>query len=136
MNDSGPFRYFWANVVRKPCAECQHPTAVGFDRHDPGESTREPTRCVLCVKAEVDNAIQFARGEIGYPLTEQGPCARAECRKPHHLYGPNGHPLCPECREAEPDKKAAKEHQPSRKSHQVVIPAPRESEREKEPSLF
>lgn len=70
--DPGPFRWFWAAPVRKPCPACGHPTSVGFDHAHPGASTRRPARCVQCTTAEIDNAIQFARGELGYPLTEQG----------------------------------------------------------------
>ena len=72
--DPGPFRWFWANRVTKSCPDCGHRTSVGFDRADPEAGAREPTRCVQCTAAEVDNAIQFSRGELGYPLTEQGPC--------------------------------------------------------------
>src|SRR5258705_13344692 len=83
--DPGLFRWFWANRVTKPCPECGHPTSVGFDRADPGAAAREPTRFVLCTAAQIDNAVQFSRGELGYPLTEQGPCV--SCGGPTRRYG-------------------------------------------------
>ncbi len=136
----GPFRFFWAEVVRRPCPVCQHPTAVGFDQNDPGAAAREPTPCVLCVRAEMDNEIQFSRGTLGYPLTEQGPCAK--CGAPHRLYGPEGRKFCDPCIEVSGistlDKVPAipaREYQVPLKPHEIAIPAPREPERENEPFL-
>jgi hypothetical protein len=97
--DPGPFRWFWAGRVTRPCPDCGHPTSVGFDRADPGVSTRQPARCVQCTTAELDNAIQFARGELGYPLTEQGPCV--SCGGPTRLYGPQASPKCGSCAQPE-----------------------------------
>ena len=97
--DPGPFRWFWANRVTKPCPDCGHRTSVGFDRADPGAGAREPTRCVHCAAAEVDNAIQFSRAELGYPLTEQGPCG--SCGAPIRRYGPHGKPNCEACAQPE-----------------------------------
>jgi hypothetical protein len=90
--DPGLFRWFWANGVTKPCPDCRHPTSVGFDRADPGVAAREPTRCVLCTAAQVDNAVQFSRGELGHPLTEQGPCV--SCGDPTRRYGPHASSTC------------------------------------------
>ena len=101
--DPGPFRWFWANRVTKPCPDCGHRTSVGFDRADPEASAREPTRCVHCVTAEVDNAIHFSRAELGYPLTEQGPCV--SCGAAIRRYGPHGSPKCEAC--AQPEAAAA-----------------------------
>jgi hypothetical protein len=95
----GPFRWFWANRVTKPCPDCGHRTSVGFDRADPGADAREPTRCVHCTTAEVDNAVQFSRGELGYPLTEQGPCV--SCGTSIRRYGPHGKPNCEACAQPE-----------------------------------
>ena len=97
--DPGPFRWFWANRVTRPCPDCGHRTSVGFDRADPGASAREPTRCVHCTSAEVDNAVQFSRAELGYPLTEQGPCV--SCGASIRRYGPHGSPKCGTCGQPE-----------------------------------
>ena len=86
--DPGPFRWFWANRVTKPCPDCGHRTSVGFDRADPGAGAREPTRCVHCAAAEVDNAIQFSRAELGYPLTEHGKPNCEACAQPEAAPGP------------------------------------------------
>jgi hypothetical protein len=91
----GPFRWFWAARVTKPCPDCGHKTSVGFDRNDPGAQDREPSRCAHCTSAAIDNAAQFARGEIGYPLTEQGPCV--SCHAPARRYGPQARPACAAC---------------------------------------
>ena len=114
IGDPGPFRWFWANRVTKPCPDCGHRTSVGFDRADPGASTREPARCVQCTAAEIDNAIQFSRGELGYPLTEQGPCV--SCGAPTRRYGPQGSPACGVCVQAEatPGPSPAPEPSPAR----------------------
>ena len=111
-SDPGPFRWFWASRVMKPCPDCGHPTSVGFDRADPGAGAREPTRCVLCTTAQIDNAIQFARGVLGYPLTEQGLCV--SCGGPARRYGPHASPKCGSCAqpEAAPDNPPA-EPEPS-----------------------
>ncbi len=110
--DPGLFRWFCANRVTKPCPDCRHPTSVGFDRADPGAAAREPTRCVLCTAAQIDNAVQFSRGELGYPLTEQGPCV--SCGGPTRRYGPHASPTCEICARAEasPDDPSA-EPEPS-----------------------
>ena len=97
--DPGPFRWFWANRVTKSCPDCGHRTSVGFDRADPEAGVREPTRCVHCTAAEVDNAIQFSRAELGYPLTEQGPCV--SCGAAIRRYGPHGNPKCGACAQPE-----------------------------------
>jgi hypothetical protein len=59
-------------------------------------SAREPARSVQCAAAEIDNAIRLSRGELGYPLTEQGPCA--SCGAPTRLYGLQGSPTCGSCK--------------------------------------
>ena len=109
--DLGPFRWFWANRVSKPCPDCGHRTSVGFDRADPEASAREPTRCVHCVTAEVDNAIQFSRAELGYPLTEQGPCV--SCGAAIRRYGPHGSPKCEACAQPEAGPGPSPEPEPS-----------------------
>jgi len=109
--DPGPFRWFWAERVTKPCPDCGHRTSVGFDRADPGVGAREPTRCVHCTVAEVDNAIQFSRGELGYPLTEQGPCV--SCGAAIRRYGPHGSPKCGACAQPEAALGPSPESEPS-----------------------
>jgi hypothetical protein len=109
--DPGPFGWFWAKRVTRPCPDCGHPTSVGFDRADPGASTREPTRCAHCTTAEVDNAIQFSRGELGYPLTERGPCA--SCGTPTRRYGPHGSPKCGTCAQPQAARASSPEPEPS-----------------------
>jgi DNA-directed RNA polymerase subunit M/transcription elongation factor TFIIS len=95
VGDPGAFRFFWADVVRRACPECQLPTATGFDRHDPGAETREAARCPDCSAERIEwTALQQSRA-LGYPLTEQGPCA--SCREPAHRYGDGGKPLCATC---------------------------------------
>lgn len=126
---SEAYRFFYADVIREPCPTCEHPTGVGFTRND--SEPEKPTECVLCARAEIDNEIQFSHAS-GYPVTEQGPCANAECRAPHRLYGPNSTPLCPECTESQPERKAGG----TRKAPKMTVPAPREPEREPELSLF
>ena len=113
-SNPGPFRWFWANRVTKSCPDCGHRTSTGFDRADPGASTREPVRCVQCTAAEIDNAIQFSRGELGYPLTEQGPCV--SCGAPTRRYGPQGSPACGACVQAKatPGPSSAPEPSPAR----------------------
>jgi hypothetical protein len=93
------------------------------------------------MRAEIDNEIQFSRGTLGYPLTEQGPCAK--CGAPHRLYGPKGKQFCDPCTEAtgtgghgKVPAIHAREYQMPPESHEIVIPAPREPERENELSLF
>ena len=110
--DPGPFRWFWANRITQPCPDCEHRTSTGFDRADPGVSTRKPARCVQCTVAEIDNAIQFSRGELGYPLTEQGPCV--SCGAPTRRYGPQGNPACGACVQATPGPPPATEPSPAR----------------------
>ena len=88
--NSGPFRWFWAARATKPCPDCGHKTSMGFDRNDPGGQDQEPSRCAHCISAAIDNMVQFARGEIGYPLTEQGPCV--SCHAPVRRYEPQGRP--------------------------------------------
>ena len=129
--DPGPFRWFWAGRVRKPCPECGHLTSVGFDRADPGVSDREPTRCVQCTTAEIDNAVQLSRGELGYPLTEQGPCA--SCGAPTRLYGPQGSPRCEACVRAEPAPGPSAAPEPSVTGQPQ--PCPLASEARPEPDL-
>ncbi|HLI42504.1 MAG TPA: hypothetical protein VKV35_12805 [Streptosporangiaceae bacterium] len=90
---AGPFRWFRANVVRLPCPDCGCPTAAGFDRDD---TLSPPARCAACSADAISNEIQFSRARLGYPVTEQGPCAR--CRAPARIYGPHGRPVCPACR--------------------------------------
>jgi hypothetical protein len=109
--DPGPFRWFWANRVTKPCPDCGHRTSVGFDRADPGAGAREPTRCVHCTTAEVGNAVQFSRGELGYPLTEQGPCG--SCGASIQRYGPHGKPNCEACAQPEAAPGPPPEPEPS-----------------------
>jgi hypothetical protein len=109
--DPGPFRWFWANRVTKPCPDCGHPTSVGFDRADPGAEAREPTPCAHCTTAEVDNAVQFSRGDLGYPLTEQGPCG--SCGASIRRYGPHGKPNCEACAQPEATLGPPPEPEPS-----------------------
>lgn len=114
-HDPGPFRWFWANRVTKPCPDCGHRTSVGFDRADPEAEVREPTRCVHCTAAEVDNAIQFSRAELGYPLTEQGPCV--SCGAAIRRYGPHGNPKCGACAQPEAARVPSPEPGPSPAGH-------------------
>ena len=103
--DPGPFRWFWANAVRQPCPDCEEPTAVGFDH---GDTLSKPTRCVRCTAEAVRNEIEFSKAELGYPVTERGPCAA--CHRPTRRYGPQGAPRCGSCeaalREPEPELEA------------------------------
>jgi hypothetical protein len=120
--DPGPYRWFWASRVTRPCPDCGHPTSVGFDRADPGVSSRKPSRCVLCTEAEISNAIQCSRGELGYPLTEQGPCV--SCGAPTRLYGPKGSPRCEACAQAEPTPSPSPEPSPAGSSRQPRLCPP------------
>lgn len=94
-DDPGPYRFFWANVIRRPCPGCGAPTGTGFDRHDPGAATRAPTRCAGCAAAAITRQAQAESTHTGYPIAEQGPCAK--CRQPTRRYGDEGRPLCPCC---------------------------------------
>ena len=104
--DRGPFRWFWAATARQPCPDCGGPTAVGFDRYD---TLSQPARCVKRTAEVVANEIQFSKAELGYPVTEQGPCA--VCHEPTRRYGPEGAPRCVSCeavlQEPEPEPEAA-----------------------------
>jgi hypothetical protein len=100
----GPFRWFWAATVRQPCPDCGAPTAVGFDRCD---TPSPPERCVKCTAEVIANEIQFSRAELGYPVTEQGPCT--VCHEPTRRYGPEGAPQCGTCEAAMRDLEAEPE---------------------------
>jgi hypothetical protein len=56
-DDHGPYRYFWAEVVRKECPECGWATAVGFD-NEPGVQDRVPTKCVECSAGDIENGLR------------------------------------------------------------------------------
>lgn len=99
--DPGPYRFFWADVIRVACPECEIPTGVGFDRHDPGGEDREPARCTECAADRIEWAVKQEGRALGFPLNELGPCG--QCRESTHRYGPGGKPLCPSC-EPEPDR--------------------------------
>ncbi len=136
--DPGPFRWFWASRVTRPCPSCGNRTPVGFDRADPGAAQREATECTGCAADKISNAVQFARGELGYPLSEQGPCAR--CHGPARIYGPRSRPVCDSCAAS---SRPAPEPLPVPGPRAVtarptgpVIPAPRISEAEPELTLF
>ena len=130
--DAGPFRWFWAEVIRKPCPSCHRPTAVGFDRADPGAAGRVPSTCTGCTGIKIENANQFSRGQIGYPLSEQGPCAN--CRQPTRLYGPHGRPVCDSCAETS-TRPPAPEPRTAAIPPLAEIPAPRSPEPDPEPEL-
>jgi hypothetical protein len=89
---SGPFAWFWANLVHRPCPDCGNKTAAGFDR---GGFGCEPTTCVGCTADRMHNEVVFKSAEIGYPANEQGPCVT--CREPTRRYGHLGRPACEGC---------------------------------------
>jgi len=114
--DPGPFRWFWANRVTKPCPSCGNRTAVGFDRHDPGAEDREPSTCTGCSADVISNEVQFSRADP-IPLPERGPCVT--CHGPARVYGPHGSPACDDC-------KADRESRQGPGRRQAVkVPAPR-----------
>jgi len=78
--DPGPYRFFWADVIRKECPECGWATAVGFDHPaDPGAQTREPTSCTGCMAREIEHGIKAeAEARNTYALPDVPvPAARA-----------------------------------------------------------
>jgi hypothetical protein len=90
------FAFFNATVIRKPCPRCGKPTGVGFAGQP--EPLPEPTVCTDCAAWNFIANYCEESSQLGYPLLEQGPCAR--CRQPCHLYGPNGSALCDSCKSA------------------------------------
>ena len=53
--DPGPYRFFWAEVIRKECPECGWATAVGFDHPDDrGAETGDPTKCTECSARDIE----------------------------------------------------------------------------------
>jgi len=64
---------------------------------------------VKCTAEVIANEIQFSKAELGYPVTEQGPCA--VCREPTRRYGPKGALRCISCeaalQEPEPELEVA-----------------------------
>jgi hypothetical protein len=127
--DLGPFRFFWAGKVMKPCPDCGNKTSVGFDQNDPGAADRELSRFTGCVADLIKNEVQFSRA-TPIPLPELGSCVT--CYGPARVYGPQGNPACDGCR-TEPE---------TRQGPGMRIPAPRlpevspEPEHEPEFSLF
>ncbi|MGA2830101.1 MAG: hypothetical protein ABSF03_28785 [Streptosporangiaceae bacterium] len=66
--EGSPYEWFWANVVRKPCPDCSHPTGVGFDRNDPGVLDRKPARCTECSASAIHRDIQIEAAHPGIRL--------------------------------------------------------------------
>jgi len=57
--DPGPYRFFWAEVIRKECPECGWATAVGFDHPDDrGAETGDPTKCTECSARDIEAGLR------------------------------------------------------------------------------
>jgi hypothetical protein len=68
-----PFRFFWADVIRKPCPLCGRPAAVGFDSpHDPGARFRRPAKCLACASADIRPAFLAESVHPGLRLVAGG----------------------------------------------------------------
>lgn len=100
------------------CPECELPA--------PG--TADGSRCCACSAERVAWAARAESGALGYPVTEQGPCA--DCREPTHRYGDGGRPLCAGCEAELAARTPEPAPAPVRAPEVVEIPEPVQAELE------